>query len=287
MADIFIEEFRNVKFTKNQQRIAKYFSEHAYDIVRMSLTETASAAGVSEVTLLNFVRKLGYKGFVDFRDSVVDRLEKNASTVTSMENSNLSKRMSKNLENREDRSLLENHTFSIISAAENSLLQNSSEAYRNAADLIMNSSRIFITGSRSMLGIAERYGRGLSYLIDNVYILREDVNAIVRMMAKAETNDVLVLVCYSRFYKSDVAVCKAARNAGMKIILITDTSVSPLTQFADVLLVADSRSVSFYNSTIGAVAIFEYLIAMIADEKGEALGSHLDVADKYTEEFRL
>lgn len=287
MADIFIEEFRNIKFTKNQQNIARYFSEHAYDIVRMSLTETAAAAGVSEVTILNFVRKLGYKGFVDFKDSVVDRLEKNANAVTSMENSSLSMRLSKNLENRDDRTLLENHTLSIISAAESSLLQNSAEAYRNAADLIAKADKVFITGARSMIGIAERYGRGLDYLVDNVYILREEANSVIRRVARADNKDTLILICFSRFYKSDIAVCKAAKDSGVKIVLITDTSVSPLSQYADVLLVADSKSISFYNSTIGAVAIMEYLIALIADEKGESLKANLDSTDKYTEDFRL
>lgn len=287
MADIFIDEFRNVDFTKNQRKIARYFSEHTYDLVRMSLTETAAAAGVTEVTILNFVRKLGYKGFVDFKDSVVDRLEKNASTVTAMENSTLSMRMSKNLESRDDRTLLENHTLSTISAAENSLLQNSSEAYRSAANLIANANKVYITGARSMIGIAERYGRGLSYLSDNVYILREEANSVIRRVSRSVGEDTLIIICYSRFYKSDIAVCKAAKDSGIKVVLITDTSVSPITQYADVLLVADSKSVSFYNSTIGAVAILEYLIALIADEKGDAIKANLDIADKYTEDFRV
>lgn len=287
MADIFINEFKDVKFTKNQRKIAEYCSDHAYDIVRMTLSETAASAGVSEVSILNFVRKLGYKGFVDFRDSVVDRLAENASNSTSIDSSGLRSRMNKNLSDREDRSLLENHLVSVMTSTENSLLQNSPQTFQEAAELMMNARKTIVTGSRSMLGIASRFERGISYLLNDTCLLQEYFASTIHSLIRAGEGTVVFLICYSRFYKFDESICKAVKESGAKLILLTDTSVSPISNYADVLLVADSSSTSFFNSTVGAIAVLEYLITLIVEGSDKEVLDKLDADDKYTEEYRL
>ena len=50
---------------------------------------------------------------------------------------------------------------------------------------------------------------------------------------------------------------------------------------------ADSSSTSFFNSTVGAIAVLEYLIALIVEGSDKEVLDKLDADDKYTEEYRL
>src|SRR5699024_11085926 len=61
-----MEQNKN-QFTKSEQKIFTYVMNHFDHLIYKSLTEIANACQVGEATVLRFCRKLGFKGYQDFK----------------------------------------------------------------------------------------------------------------------------------------------------------------------------------------------------------------------------
>ncbi|MFA6996643.1 MAG: MurR/RpiR family transcriptional regulator, partial [Defluviitoga sp.] len=59
-------------FTKSEKKIAEYIlNSKKSDITRMTISELASNSGVSEATIVRYVKKIGFESFQDFKLNLV------------------------------------------------------------------------------------------------------------------------------------------------------------------------------------------------------------------------
>ncbi|WP_176448737.1 MurR/RpiR family transcriptional regulator [Lentibacillus sp. CBA3610] len=63
---VLMEQYKNT-FTKSEQKLYNYITNNFEQIVYQSLTEIAIDCQVGEATVLRFCRKLGYKGYQEFK----------------------------------------------------------------------------------------------------------------------------------------------------------------------------------------------------------------------------
>lgn len=283
MENIFLERFKNLTFTKRQQKIANYFVNHQYEISQKTLREAAAEAGVSEVSILNFVRKMGYEGFADFKSWTHEQITQQLYPTYAT----LDERFRGNKKGRTTPDLLSNQIQIELQNIEQSLGQNSSTAYEKIVDTLSASSHIFVLGLGSVEGIANRFARALYYLLDNVSYLSGYYNGLVQALCRIKPGDTVFLLCFSRYYKTDIALCSMIHDLGANLILVSDKAVSPVSIYANHLLVASIDSISFHHSMVGLLAILEYLIVLLTDRCGERVKEYWNQIDHYTEEFRF
>lgn len=287
MENIFLEKFHKVAFTKSQKKIAQYCIDHQLQIGQKTLRQMAEEADVSEVSVLNFVRKLGFEGFADFRKWAFDKITEQAELENTENQRSLSQRMESGAKTRYQGSLMQNHIRTITQNVELSLLQNKPELYDKIAERLLNSHRTFVMGTRSSAGVADHFALGLQYLMDNVSYLEGIHRGMIQTLSGSDENDTLVLICLSRYYKTDAAICKMAKERGVHLILLSDSAISPIAVYADELLVANLDSGSFFNSEMGLVGITEYLLALLAERKGSVPKERWEFIDAHMEKFRI
>src|SRR5690625_1587082 len=70
---MIIEQNKN-QFTKSENKIFHYSTNNFEAILYKSLTEIANGCHVGEATVLRFCRKLGFKGYQDFKLSLAREL---------------------------------------------------------------------------------------------------------------------------------------------------------------------------------------------------------------------
>ena len=66
-----------------------------------------------------------------------------------------------------------------------------------------------------------------------------------------------------------------------RIILLTDRPSAPHAGLADILLLTDVYSVSFFNSNVAAMFLLELLVSLIADREGAVAARRLDTLNPY------
>lgn len=283
MDNIFLEEFQKVEFTKNQKKIAQYCMDHQYEVCQETLSEFAAHVGVTEVTVLNFVRKLGYTGFADFKNHAFTRL----SEQMHFQRSSLSERMKENSLKNNSAQPIDTYLKLALDTVEQSLIQNPQESYHQAVDWMVHANQVLVFGARSTSTNSEHFARMLTHLLPRVLPLPADLSLTMLTVSGASSADVLVLFCKKRYYKSDIALCKLANAVGLRVILITDSILAPVAPYADLILLAKVNGVSFFDSAIGITAIQEYLTQLVSERAEDDVKKRWEITDLYTDDSRF
>jgi len=287
MENIFLEKFHKVDFTKRQKQIAQYCIDHQLQIGQKTLRQVAQEAQVSEVSVLNFVRKLGFEGFAEFKKWTFDQIADQAELENTENQRSLSQRMESGAKTRYQGSLMQSHIRTITQNVELSLMQNKPELYEQIVDRLLTSRRIYVAGMRSSAGAASRLALGLQYLLDNVSYIESVHRGMIQTLSRSDAGDTLILICLSRYYKTDAAVCRMAKERGVHLVLLSDSAISPIASYADELLVANLNSGSFFHSELGLIGINEYLIALLAERNGDEAEKRWEFIDVHMNEFLL
>ncbi|MBQ8090790.1 MAG: hypothetical protein IJ233_08615, partial [Pyramidobacter sp.] len=72
---------------------------------------------------------------------------------------------------------------------------------------------------------------------------------------------------------------------GERVCLITDSVLSPMTPCASVVLTAEARQASFFNSATAMNAVAEYLLALITPSCLDRYRAHVRERDELTREL--
>ena len=274
MENILLERLKGVSLTKGQEKIASYVIENQYLICQKTLMELSKEIGVSDASILRFVRTIGFEGYNEFKSVLYTNLIAQRGALPKRGDLNLGQR------NRDSSSLREVDIFqqtikNALNVAERSLTQNTRQSYEKIAESILQSQHIYVFGTRGTKGLSEHFARALSHIKSNVITLNHAYD-VYPMLGGASPNDIFIFFCASRFYKSDVRLCQAAKDKGLTICLITDTIPSPISQFANQLLLVCIDSISYYNSMIGYTAVCEYIITLVCHQNENYAQTRLD-----------
>ena len=70
----FTERIKAKEFTKTEKIIADYILDNINTVGFSPLKDVAIACGVSDTSVIRFLRELGYEGYTDFKKSLNDKL---------------------------------------------------------------------------------------------------------------------------------------------------------------------------------------------------------------------
>ena len=280
--NFFLDRLKGVSLTKSQERIAQYMLENQYTVCQKSLMEVSREAGVSDASVLRFVRAIGFSGYNDFKDTLYTHLAQQASENADRGAMDLGSRLRSGTP-QEGNSLQEYLKIS-LSNVERSLLQTPCSTYEHIVSLLGGCRNLYIFGNRAARASADQLARSIRYIKDNVIFLQHTYD-LYPALHGAGPEDVLLFLCVSRFYKADVQICQAAKAAGVRLCLLTNTAPSPVTKYADDLLLAYTDGISYFNSTLGISAVCEYLVARLA-QATEGTAQRLSDIDAYSADER-
>lgn len=259
MDNILIEKIQKVKLTKVQEKIARYFLKNQGRIGNLSSMEAAKEIGVSDASIIRFARAIGYDGFADLKADFYNSLVENAYSGMS-----LSERMDKSTKQYPCEGLADQFLDVMQRNLVNTFQSNDAEKYDEVASLLTKAEKRYIIGLRGCRGVAAQFSRLMSFMLPNVICLQDSECISINALQDAGENDVVLMFVFARYYKIDTAYLELAKKKGAKICLVTDEVFGPLVNYADITLLADTEHMSFFNSSIGAVLLGEYLLTLIS-----------------------
>ena len=284
MESILYERFKNANFTKGQRKIAQFMIDNEYKLPHMSLMDVSRAVGVSDASVLRLVRMIGFDGYNDFKNELYEKLIERAGAPV-----NNKQKLKERLETNSEEgypslAVAQDNALNIITG---SLQLNLPTVYEEIISAIKSSRRIFIYGRRGTRNSAHQFSSYLRYLFDNIVFINhyEDVYPAV---SGADERDLFIFFCLSRFYETDLHICRAISSKRIPLCMITDQIPSVVSSYASILLRVKSTSLSFFHSALGTKAIYEYIIARLSNDiQIGTLQSRLDYIDEHTDNERL
>ncbi|AEH50429.1 MurR/RpiR family transcriptional regulator [Pseudothermotoga thermarum] len=219
-------------FTKKEKKLAEFVITHPEDVIDMSVTEVADTLGIGEGTVVRFCQKLGFTGFHAFKIALAKSLGKQEELARSNDILNIVK---------------ENH-IKAIEETSNLLKLNEKIVYQ-CAEKIANCRRLYLLGvGASGVTALDAYYKFMRIGIDARHMM--DPHLQIMDLSSCCEKDCVLAFSQSGSTAVVVDMAKLAKQNGACVIAITGYNKSPLTSYADFILLTAIRENPFQSGAI-------------------------------------
>lgn len=271
-----IEEKMN-GFSKGQRQIASYLLEHYDKAAYLTASRLGAVVGVSESTVVRFAIELGFDGYPAFQQALQEINRNRLTSVQRVEVTN----------NRIGES---NVLDKVLMADAEKLRQTMEEidhiSFDTAIDRIVSAKRIYIIGVRSSSTLAGFLNYNFRMIFDNVrFVQTTSGSEMFEQIMQIDRDDVMIAISFPRYSKRIINAVEYAKTKGANVVALTDSHSSPIAEYADQLLIAQSDMASFVDSLVAPLSIINAMIVGVARKKQDELTMRLraleEVWDRY------
>ncbi|WP_020203465.1 MurR/RpiR family transcriptional regulator [Cupriavidus sp. WS] len=243
-----------------EKKLADVLVARRKDLLSYSATELAELAGVSKASAARFFRRLGHADFNAFRRSLREQVSEQ-SPLFLLEHAGLpraAKGGSTALAALQAHVALDSSRLAALPE------QLSARALEVAMTELAGARRVWVVGYRNSFMLAFYANALLSQVRPEVYLLNEQAGKDAELIAEIDGKDVLLAVDFRRRTRRLKGVVTLAREAGAKLILLSDAPVSALAPDADALLRCSHHGGQVFDSYVAAVSLVNYLAGAMA-----------------------
>lgn len=261
LIDIIYAEYNN--FFEAEKKIADYILNNGSELIEMTISELAEAAGTSDATVTRFCRKCGMKGFhhlkITLAKEVVELHKENTKVSGDVSEQNIKESLNNILVNK-----IEEMKQTISSINE--------EELKEILDLLRNAGTIQFAAVGNTIPVAldgcYKFNQiGISSVVNTIW------EAQIAYTYNLTEKDVVIIVSNSGASKRLIDVAQAAKEKGAVTIAITNSDRSPLAKICTYHIRTATREKLFldeyYFSRISAMTVIEILYLFLIVGKSD------------------
>lgn len=241
-------------FSKSHKLIADYLLENYEKVAFMTAARLGETVGVSEPTVVRFANHLGFDGYPRFKKVLQDIIKTRLTTI---------QRIDMTLDKLENKYLIKDILNADIENIRYTLEEFDEITFEKVVNLIVNAETIYIVGFRTTSILTQYLGYYLELLLENVKVIDYGVGDVYEQIIKAKPNDVVIGVSFPRYSSKTYETIEYLKEKGLKIVAITDNSMSPITKESDYCLIAKSNIISFVDTITAPLSLINALIVAV------------------------
>lgn len=230
-------------FSKKEKKIADFMLSEKENISYLSLSEISKRIDVSEATIVRFVKKIGFKGFLNFRIEVAS------------EYSNIAENIAENY--------IENIEKNMIDTIRSSKVMLNKEDVEKALNLIQKAKRLYTFGlGASGVAAIELQNRFLRF--GKIGHSVNDSHFQLMYASNTTKDDVIVVISISGETHDLIYPINIAKKNSCKIITITNHIKSTLAELSDVVLISSGKEALIDGGSLIAKISQLYIVDVLA-----------------------
>ena len=245
--------------------LGEYILANPRKAVFMTTKELANTCNVSEATVVRFVNQLDYDSYSAFQQELRDFVD---TELTLLDRTDISA-LQKPGTDRLSRVIFEemDNLKQFFESVEMDVLN-------KVVDYLEKSSTIYVVGSRISFTFAYYLGWSLTKVRQNIHILKGSDSTAIDWLSIAEPQSLVIIIATSRYPNELIKLGKMTRRLDHTLLVVTDSPLCPLNQFAHLSLIAPSKHIPFIGSPTTISCIINYLILELASRDGGRLKMH-------------
>ena len=265
--------------SKGQKKIANAVLNDYDKVAYLTAAKLGEMVGVSESTVVRFADELGFEGYSQFQLAVQELVRIKLTPNQRIE-------ITKQRIGQGD--IIDNVMESDINKIKYTLEHLDRDAFKQSVDAILEAKNIYIMGARSSEPIARLLSYNLSLIFDNVKLVVPTSSAeVFEQMYSVSGEDTVIAFSFPRYSSKMINGVKFARQKNAKVIAFTDSNVSPIAEFANYLLIAQSDMASFMDSLVAPLSIINAIIIEITSRREEEITERFDALEKLWDEYEV
>ena len=225
-------------FTTSERKAAQIVIERPEEVIYFSVTELAEKAKIGETTVLRFCKKLGFKGYQDFK--------------LALAKDNFSQEQGETKNNEDPiQAMVQHVTSSHIQGIEETISLIHPEAVEKAVQALVDCEHLLFTGvGTSGITALDAKSRFLRIGIRSESMT--DTHFQLMTASMLTEKDAVVAFTVSGSSVDTVNLLKLAKENGATTIAITQFARSPITKFADIVLLTSGREAPLEGGSLAA-----------------------------------
>jgi len=257
-----------------QRKLASYILKNLKACAFMTSTALGAAAGVSESTVIRFASYMGYKGYPDFQEKLRESLKNELSALDKF-----------SIEKIEDTSTVFQDIFeSEVGIINRTLKEISSEIFNDAVDTLYTKESIITVGFKGSYCLSTYAGYNLSKIHAKVQIIDEWNERWFNYLNDLGDNTAAILFGFPRYPQNVVTIAKTLKAKGVPLIVITDSVVSPIAEYADFLFIIPVKKAFFIDHLSAVMCLINALIFSLSHKNNEKTKKYLERFEEFANE---
>lgn len=244
---------------------ARYLLDHPRDIAIQSMRKVAANAGVQPATLVRLSQSLGFEGWQGLRELFVTAVREGGSQPYARR----ARKVVKDSDKTSGPGKMLAEMIEVQHHNLDALLANNADTLPRAADLLAAAPIVHVAGFRSCFPIAFTFHYIYGLFRSSVRLIRGDAGTLEMELRALNAKDAVLVAGFAPYSQESLRVAQAAREAGCKVIALTDSTVAPIALEADCTLLFAIDSPSFFPSITSGVTMVEALVEQLLARKGK------------------
>ena len=249
------------RLTNTELKLADYILEHYDEALNYNVTELADSAGVSDASVVRFCKKLGYKGYQDFKvNAAKDVLPRD-------------RHFNPGLEQDDDIETICKKIFlSEVNVLNRTLASLDTNELKVVAEKIEKAEKIVFFGIGGSLIVAKDAAHKFMKIGICAFVY-EDIDLQLMSSSLMSEKEVAIGISHSGSNRNVIDCIKNAKENGAETIAIVGQGKTPLSKIADMILYCSSEETMFESESVSTriaqLAIIDAIVAIVAFDNYE------------------
>lgn len=248
------------ELTRTERRIVEAVLAEPTLLAFGTVSDLADRVGTSRPSIVRFANKLGFQGYTPLQQHVRSDLSRQLSSP--------SERIRRDDKTAPPiRDVINNSISSVLDALE-------AGQVAELAEPVVTAEKVWILSGETSQAGAHALRSGLSMVRPRVRTLEE--HSFGTDLSDAGPADVAIVFDFFRYRRQVVAAARVLANAGVKIVAITDSPLSPLTELADTWCQIEIPAIGPFDSSAAVVVMCELIVARVAQQLKDEAKNRID-----------
>jgi len=259
------------ELTPTERRIAEAVLAEPTLLAFGTVSDLADRVGTSRPSIVRFANKLGFNGYTRLQQHV---------------RSDLSHRLSRPSERIRSDGKTAPPARDVINGAISSVLDALEDGrIAELAAPVVQAEKVWILSGETSQAGAHALHSGLSMVRPGVRSLEE--HSFSTTLSDAGPCDAVVVFDFFRYRRQVATAARVFAGAGVTVVAITDSPLSPLVELADTSCQIEIPAVGPFDSSVPVVLMCELLVGEIAQELQDDATNRIDRIEALWEETEV
>lgn len=256
------------ELTPTERRIAEAVLAEPTLLAFGTVSDLASRVGTSRPSIVRFATKLGFEGYTQLQQHVRSDLSHRLSRPSERIRSDGEKAVSAKV-------AISDAISSVFDALEGNRLA-------EVVEPLVRAEKVWILSGETSQAGANALHSGLSMVRPGVRLL--DEHSFGTDLSDAGPRDAAVVIDFIRYRRQVTTAARVFADAGITVVAITDSPLSPLVELADTWCQIQVPAIGPFDSSVPVVAMCELLVAQVAKDLHEDATNRIDRIEALWEE---
>ena len=263
------------RLSKQLKKCAAYSMEHPSEVATLSMRQLAARAEVPPSTMNRLAKAVGFRTYDEFRALYRDSINDQA-TGYSHESGKV------HVVAREDKFDRDLNAFQQAALTSINTLFDYLDrvALERAVEALTDARTVLVAGAFASESSATYLHHLGAMGFGNWHQLVPNRGDFSRLLEGLESGDVVVCIAVEPCAAESIRVARRAQESGARVIGITDRRTSPLAACSDDVLLVSVHSPSIFPSRVGATALIEVLVGMVAARSERSVTVNVDISKR-------